>query len=89
MEYTLRKLYKQYENWRLCINLKKIEYMCTGNTLALTDVHIGKYPITCCRKFIYFWSLIEDDADMYARIVIGKRVQYDLLWNRIETYIQM
>ena len=42
MDYTARKLKKEYEKWGLAINLEKTKYICMGEGKEILNLMVGK-----------------------------------------------
>ncbi|XP_044755102.1 uncharacterized protein LOC123314054 [Coccinella septempunctata] len=76
MEYMVRKLVEEYNEWGLTVNLEKTKYLRIGGPPGFLDLENG-HRISCCRDYVYLGVRFDesgtDIGEIEKRITSAKK----------------
>ncbi|XP_044745745.1 uncharacterized protein LOC123307480 [Coccinella septempunctata] len=88
LEFMSRRLFEEYQNWGLTVNLRKTKYMCVGGEKEKLMVN-DDVEIDACDEYIYLGTKITADGrtqnEIESRINKGKttiRHLNSILWSK-------
>ncbi|XP_044760773.1 uncharacterized protein LOC123318222 [Coccinella septempunctata] len=88
LEFMSRRLFEEYQNWGLTVNLRKTKYMCVGGEKEKLRVN-DDVEIDACDEYIYLGTKITADGrtqnEIESRINKGKttiRHLNSILWSK-------